>query len=60
MSQSKLWRGHWSHMGCTEMRQNAPKGTKIVHNGQYIMTEQKCFEFVLSNLSDLFMDNKKP
>ena len=53
--------GHtWGALKCAKMHQNGPKWTKIVHNGQYIMSEQKCFEFVLSNLSDLFMDNKKP
>ena len=33
-----------SHMGCTKMNQN----------GHHIMTEQKCFEFVLSDLNDRF------
>ena len=53
--------GHtWGALKCAKMYQNGPKWTKIVQNGQYSMTEQNCFEFVLSNLSDLFMDGKKP
>ena len=52
--------GHtWGALKCAKMHQNGPKWTKIVHNGQYIMTEQKCFEFVLSDLTltyTIFLD----
>ena len=39
-----------------EVQQNGPKGTKMDQNGQYVMTEHKCFELVLSDLNDLFLD----
>ena len=45
-----------SHMGCTKMHKNAPKQTKMDQNGHHIMTEQKCLEFVLNDLCDLFLD----
>ena len=52
-SQYKSWRGH----GVThEMHQNALKCTKMHQNGHHLMTEQNCFEFVLSDLYDLFLD----
>ena len=39
-----------------EVHQNEPKWSKMDQNGHHIMTEQKCFELVLSVLYDLFLD----
>ena len=36
-----------------EVHQNGPK---MDRNGHHNMTEQKCFEFVLSDIYDLFLD----
>ena len=45
-----------SHMSCTKMHKNEPKLTKMDQNGHTIMTEQKCFELVQSDLLYLFLD----
>ena len=42
--------GFWGHT------LGAPKCTKMDQNGHGIMTKQKCFEFDLSDLNDLFLD----
>ena len=47
------WRGH---RVAHDVHQNAPKWTNLDQNGQQSMTEQKCFNFVMSDFFDRFLD----